>query len=131
MGLIRKSMSVSTAGLIDFRSDKERIARSTRKTHKAVKSQTRLTKKIGKESAQQQSMIAGQQAAAARTQAQLSQNQVNLAAAQLTVAQHGPTPQVIPAGWYVNPAGSPLVMQWWDGYAWTEQRQPAPLPPGR
>ncbi|MGH3783586.1 MAG: SHOCT domain-containing protein [Pseudonocardiaceae bacterium] len=32
MGLIRKSLSLSTAGMVDFRSDKERIARSTRIT---------------------------------------------------------------------------------------------------
>lgn len=32
MGLIRKSMSLSTMGMVDFRSDKERIARSTRIT---------------------------------------------------------------------------------------------------
>ena len=35
MGMTRKLMSVSTVGLIDFRSDKERIARYTRQTRNA------------------------------------------------------------------------------------------------
>lgn len=42
MGLIRKAMSVSTLGMIDYRSDKERIARSTRKTSHEAKKQTEL-----------------------------------------------------------------------------------------
>ncbi len=37
MGMLRKMLSVPTAGLIDFRSDKERIARTSRKTSKQAK----------------------------------------------------------------------------------------------
>lgn len=37
MGLIRKITSVSTLGVVDFKSDKERIANSTRKGMKAQK----------------------------------------------------------------------------------------------
>ncbi len=36
MGIIRKLTSVSTLGAVDFRSDKERIAKNTRKTREAV-----------------------------------------------------------------------------------------------
>lgn len=37
------------------------------------------------------------------------------------------------AGWYADPAGSPLL-RWWDGDAWTDHLAPAsgpgaPLPP--
>lgn len=42
MGVIRKTLSICTFGLIDFRSDKERTARSTRQTAKAAKEQTKL-----------------------------------------------------------------------------------------
>lgn len=42
MGVIRKNLSIWTFGLIDFRSDKERIARSTRKTDKGIREQNRL-----------------------------------------------------------------------------------------
>jgi hypothetical protein len=42
VGVIRKTLGVSTFGLIDFRSDKERIARSTRKVDKGIQEQNRL-----------------------------------------------------------------------------------------
>ncbi|MGU3438168.1 hypothetical protein ACNHUS_34810 [Actinomycetes bacterium M1A6_2h] len=42
MGIFRKVTSVSTAGLVDLRSDKERIARSARKSSNEVKKQTKL-----------------------------------------------------------------------------------------
>ena len=45
MGLIRKTISLSSVGLVDFKSDKERIAASTRKT----KTATRKTNKLLKE----------------------------------------------------------------------------------
>lgn len=48
MGVIRKSMSVTTLGLIDFRSDKERVARSARLTKRATKKQNRLARKQNK-----------------------------------------------------------------------------------
>jgi hypothetical protein len=41
MGFFRKAASISTAGLIDFRSDKERTARYARQTRNAVREQTR------------------------------------------------------------------------------------------
>ena len=39
MGITRKILSASSAGLVDFRSDKERIARNTKKTYKAINGQ--------------------------------------------------------------------------------------------
>ena len=42
MGLIRKALSVSTVGMIDFRSDKERVARSARLTKRYTKKQTKM-----------------------------------------------------------------------------------------
>lgn len=42
MGLFRKSTSVFTLGVVDFRSDKERTARSSRKGHKATKKTNKL-----------------------------------------------------------------------------------------
>src|SRR5436305_12229906 len=54
MGLIRKTLSVSTAGLVDFRSDKERTAAYTRRRRKEAIRQTRLIR--------QQVSIEGRQA---------------------------------------------------------------------
>lgn len=42
--MIRKTMSLSTLGLIDFRSDKERIAAYTKSTKRQVKKQTKMMK---------------------------------------------------------------------------------------
>jgi hypothetical protein len=42
MGMTRKALSFTTFGLIDYRSDKERIARSTRKAAKQARKQTKL-----------------------------------------------------------------------------------------
>ncbi len=44
MGLIRKLSSISTLGAIDLRSDKERIARSTKANVAATKKQTKVLK---------------------------------------------------------------------------------------
>jgi len=46
MGVIRKTASALTLGLIDFRSDKERIARSTKKTATEAKKQTELMQEM-------------------------------------------------------------------------------------
>lgn len=45
MGLTRKVLSVSTLGLIDFRSDKERTAAYTKAAKKQAKKQTKLLKR--------------------------------------------------------------------------------------
>jgi hypothetical protein len=44
MGLIRKAASVSTFGLIDFRSDKERQARYAKQTREAQREQLKIEK---------------------------------------------------------------------------------------
>ncbi|MET4641578.1 hypothetical protein OH782_13310 [Streptomyces sp. NBC_01544] len=44
MGIIRKSLSVTTLGAVDFRSDKERTAAYTKATKKQAKKQTKLMK---------------------------------------------------------------------------------------
>jgi hypothetical protein len=119
VGLIRKTMSMGTFGLVDFRSDKERTARYIRHTRNAVRAQSQM-----------QAQLAQQEAEAAYRQAALAQQQMNFAAAQLAVTQNPPVqPQAVAAGWYRNPAGDPARLQWWDGYAWTENYQPVPLPP--
>ncbi|MCX4690437.1 hypothetical protein OG401_40150 [Kitasatospora purpeofusca] len=44
MGVCRKFTSFMTLGLVDFRSDKERIARNTKQTVKELRKQTKLMK---------------------------------------------------------------------------------------
>lgn len=45
MGLIRKTLSAGTFGAVDFRSDKERIARKTAKNARAAKKANKLLRK--------------------------------------------------------------------------------------
>lgn len=42
MGIARKLLSASTLGAVDYRSDKERTARSTRRMDKGIRKQNRL-----------------------------------------------------------------------------------------
>jgi hypothetical protein len=48
MGITRKLMSVSTLGLVDFRSDKERTAAYTKAAKKQAKEQTKILKEQAK-----------------------------------------------------------------------------------
>lgn len=97
MGITRKVMSVSTMGLVDFRSDKERAASNTGKTARAAKKQNKLiaqqTAAIQQQTAAQQQQFAAQQ-----------------------YPQHAPP--TTPAGWYPDPQ-NPTVSRYWDGSAWT------------
>jgi hypothetical protein len=52
MGLIRKTISVSTFGLVDFRSDKERAARYAKQQRDEAKEQTKLMKEQQKREAE-------------------------------------------------------------------------------
>jgi hypothetical protein len=90
MGLMRKAVSMSTAGMVDFRSDKERVARSARLTKRAAKGQNRLLKE----------------------QLELQRTMVAQMATGTPPAQPGSTP---PPGWYPDPTG---VTRWWDGRNW-------------
>lgn len=49
MGATRKFMSLTTLGLVDFRSDKERTAAYAKATKKEAKKQTKLMKKALKD----------------------------------------------------------------------------------
>ncbi|WLW38524.1 hypothetical protein [Streptomyces phage Vanseggelen] len=48
MGVTRKTMSLFSAGLVDWKSDKERMAASARKTKRAAKKTNKLLKEQNK-----------------------------------------------------------------------------------
>ncbi|MGW8934314.1 DUF2510 domain-containing protein [Gordonia terrae] len=115
-------MSVSTAGAVDFRSDKERIARKTAKGARAAKKQNRL---LG------QQIDAIKDQTAALTAAAAAAKAAETAVAPAAVVQPTPPPQSVPAGWYPDPHGEPSLLRWFDGGAWTDHthRIDAPPPP--
>jgi hypothetical protein len=98
MGLLRKAMSISTIGLIDYRSDKERIARYTRQTRNA----TRVA-------AAQNARIRNNQ------REQLAQAHVHHVEQQTKLPDPHP-PYVFAPGWYNYGDG---IFRWFDGYQWT------------
>lgn len=106
MGLIRKVTSVSTLGLVDFRSEKERTARYTKQTRNAVRAQV------------------AQEAMSLELQRQ------QLAALNHANVVEAMKPQTTPANWYPDP-GNPGYIRWWDGSQWTAHVQPStpPTPP--
>jgi hypothetical protein len=99
LGVTRKLLSASTAGLIDWKSDKERVAASNKKIERQSKKQTKLLK--------EQVDVLRQQVAQPAPAPQVS-----------AAAPAGP-----PAGWMVDSADATLL-RWWDGSRWTEHTQP-------
>jgi type II secretory pathway pseudopilin PulG len=104
VGIIRKTMSVSTLGLVDFRSDKERTARYTRQTRNAARAQI------------------AQQARNLELQRQ------QLAALDHANTREATKPVTTEPGWYADP-GNPTYVRWFDGRQWTNHVQVTPPPP--
>jgi len=130
VGLIRKTASLSTLGVVDFRSDKERIARSTRRTDKAIREQTKAQ---AAQHAQQMHIIAMQhqaQLAALHQSQNAVTHQSQMAQMQGMAPGMGvtPPPALPAAGWYPDPQG-PGTARWWDGGRWTEAMRPLDGPP--
>lgn len=106
MGIIRKTMSVSTLGVVSYRNKDERGLKYSKQTRNAARAQVI------------------QQAVSLDLQRQ-----------QLAALDHANTreemrPQATPAGWYPDP-GNPSVIRWFDGAQWTSHVQQAvsPQPP--
>ncbi|CAN5130709.1 hypothetical protein BH20ACT5_BH20ACT5_04480 [soil metagenome] len=118
MGVFRKTASMCTLGLVDFRSDGERVARSARLTKRAVKAQTKQAKRLGEQQAEllRQQLTMQHQTAAAASQM-----------ASATLWQQMPPQSAVSvnesvlAGWYDDQGGD-AIQRYWDGSAWTVTR---------
>jgi hypothetical protein len=101
VGLVRKLTSVSTLGLVNFRSDSEKSSRYAKQTRNAARANVLQNMKM------------------------ISQQNEQLQQGYQAAAQPAPVPQPPPAGWYED-AQRPGFVRWWDGVTWTEHVQPAP-----
>lgn len=105
MGLFRKMTSISTLGLVDYRSDKERIAKYTRQTRNATRA-----------------AVAQNMMGLELQREQMAQHHVHHVEAQVQrIApqriQPVPPPALVAApGWYPD---APGTLRWFDGYQWT------------
>lgn len=106
MGLLRKMTSLSTLGLVDYRSDKERIAKYTRQTRNATRAAV----------AQNARMLTNQSNQLAQAHVHHVETHVQRHELLAPVPVQGPPP-----GWYPDPSGT---IRWWDSYRWTEHTAP-------
>lgn len=111
MGLIRKTMSMTTLGAVDFRSDKERTAAYTKAAKKQAKKQTKIMEQ----------QLAAQQAAANPQQSGWGARLV--AAAEAKKAELDAAKHSTPAGWYPDQT-TPGQVRYFDGTTWTNQTRP-------
>ncbi len=86
MGLIRKSLSLTTLGAVDMRSDKERTAAYTKGARREAQKQTKIMQQQARAQAQfqQAQLAAQQQTQQAQLAAQQQAQQAQLAAQQQT-----------------------------------------------
>ena len=103
MGIIRKTMSVSTLGVVSYRNGQERGLKYSKQTRNAARAQV------------------VQQAVALDLQRQ------QLAALDHANVREELRPQTSPANWYPDP-GNPGFVRWFDGCQWTSHLQQA-MPP--
>lgn len=154
MGIMRKMTSVSTMGLVDYRSDKERTAKYTKQTRNAARAQAaqqmqsmELQRKANdalnhanvREEVRTTTYVEQPQptGALSRMAAKLEQKGLEMQAKKngepmpVAVEQthvvevvEQPAAQLPPAGWYADPDGSGQ-QRWFDGAAWTDFMQPS------
>ena len=146
MGLLRKTMSLSTMGVVNYRDRSERAAAAERSKTKAYRERTKmlreesradrqadlLTSKAPEDPAivairrQQEAKRRAEdverlaQAAADRAAAKARKAEAK-AAAKAAAREAEKAPKLPPAGWYDDPDGGE-AKRWWDGSRWTEHR---------
>lgn len=130
MGLMRKLTSVSTLGAVDYRSDKERIAKNTKGTKKAVEAQTKMLNRQYEDSTADRIADATARAqiranAKAAKKSKRSKRSPSEPAESAAIAHSGPpaialSPPSVPAGWHQDPTGR-HQHRYWGGAQWTDQ----------
>ena len=101
MGKIRKLTSVSTLGLVGFRSDKERMGKNAKRTQRNTQAMAAEAHRQTLEAIRQTQLLA------------------QLAARQQTLPPPGATAAIV-AGWHADPLAL-ARLRYHDGTKWTEQ----------
>jgi hypothetical protein len=118
MGIIRKAVSVSTLGLVKFRSDGEAAAKAGKQTAKAAKAN--VVQNMALIDLQRQTLAQHQQGTALQATQVAATMNVEQAIAGQRVA-----PPSLPPGWYKDPTDS-RALCWWDGISWNTETKHYP-----
>jgi Protein of unknown function (DUF2510) len=134
MGIIRKVTSISTFGLVRFRTPSERTARFTRQTRNAVQLNTLMNTLQNQQIIQaERDQVAVQRAAltmdAQRHAKAMEHERQQIALQRQAVALQGG----VSADWYPDPTDN-RALCWWDGGRWHSESKHFPqatpaLPP--
>lgn len=126
MGLIRKSLAISTIGLVRPNSKKQRVAKAQLKE---LKQQTRIMAEQERQAQlDREAAFAAQRTPAptgSHQQRKAELDRIRAAAGGVApAASTGPAPVTLPPeGWYPHPDRQDLL-RWWDGGDWTDRTAP-------
>ncbi|MBJ7451428.1 MAG: DUF2510 domain-containing protein [Blastococcus sp.] len=109
MGIIRKTMSFGTVGVVSYRSKSERAAKYAKQTRNAARAQVVQN---GLMLETQRQMVNGIDHANVREEVRDMRAPV------------APTPAAPPAGFYSDPQGDASLLRWFDGSQWTDMTKP-------
>ena len=111
MGLIRKTMSLSTVGIVDYRSKKERATKYSKQTRNAARAQVAQTAMMLEN---QRKQLAAADHANVREEVRDMRSAPPVAA---------PSVAAPPPGFY-NDLQGPTILRWFDGSQWTSMTKP-------
>ena len=112
MGILRKTMSLSTVGMVSYRNKDERASKYAKQNRNAARAHVAQNAMMLEH---QRQMI--NQGDHANVREEVRDMRV--------AAPYAPTPVAAPpAGFYNDPSGDPSLLRWFDGAQWTGMTKP-------